>query len=138
LILDNCKIHHATLLEEMWKMLKNTYGIEHLFLPTYSPFLNPIEPSFNALKTTVRNAEFYNRGDLIRAIEQGISSTITAENVKKWFEHCVQFYQQCALGLPFTGKILAPDLANVDNVSKATDTTMEIIQAPQLMIEEIQ
>jgi len=83
LILDNCRIHHAESLNETWKMLKLTYGIEHIFLPPYSPFLNPIEYSFNVLKENVKSQPFYNRGELISVIERAISTSITSENTKK-------------------------------------------------------
>lgn len=59
IILDNCKIHHADILTETWKLLKMSYGIDYLFLPPYSPFLNPIEYSFNTLKKAVKQEDFF-------------------------------------------------------------------------------
>jgi len=136
LVLDNCKIHHAELLQETWKMLQITYGIDHLFLPAYSPFLNPIELSFNALKISVKNGEFYNRGDLLQVIERSIVSTITPENSTQWFAHCTKFYQQCALGLPFSGKILCPDfIPNPQPSPLNTSSTLAIAAAPTSMTQ---
>jgi transposase len=65
-------------LEGTWHLLRQTYGIEHIFLPSYSPFLNPIEYAFNDLKAAVKQQVFYNRGELLRTIEEEIKN-ITAE-----------------------------------------------------------
>lgn len=59
IVLDNAKIHHATLLEDTtWKLLKTSYSIDKLYLPPYSPFLNPIEYVFNSVKKQIK---FFNR-----------------------------------------------------------------------------
>lgn len=54
IIMDNCSIHHvghvAALLEEM--------GILHLFLPPYSPDLNPIESVFGFIKGYLKEYEY--------------------------------------------------------------------------------
>ena len=43
LILDNAKIHHAYMLEDTcWNTLTATHNIDRLYLPAYSPFLNPL------------------------------------------------------------------------------------------------
>jgi transposase len=109
LILDNAKIHHSERLTATWAMLKATYGIDRLYLPPYSPFLNPIEYAFNALKTEVKSCTFRDKGQLIEAIEQKIPS-ITPEKANKFFRKSVAYWNQCALGLPFHGKPLEPDL----------------------------
>ena len=54
LILDNARIHHAVLLEPTWRILSEYYNIDHLYLPPYSPFLNPIELLFNAVKANMK------------------------------------------------------------------------------------
>eukprot|EP01112_Ceratiomyxa_fruticulosa_P023632 TRINITY_DN912_c0_g1_i1.p1 TRINITY_DN912_c0_g1~~TRINITY_DN912_c0_g1_i1.p1 ORF type:complete len:547 (+),score=142.39 TRINITY_DN912_c0_g1_i1:136-1776(+) len=124
ILLDNAKIHHAELLVPTFQMLKQTYGIDHIFLPPYSPFLNPIELSFNSIKMCVSSKTFFNRGDLIRAIEEAIVETVTSEHAKQWFEHSHKYHAQCALGLPFTGKICDPDfIQNLPSSSSTTTTT---------------
>jgi len=114
LVLDNCKIHHAAILKATYEMLKATYGIDHLFLPPYSPFLNPIELSFNTIKAKVASCDMFNRGDLIRVLESAIASEVTAEHCVRWFKHAAKFYPQCGMGLPFHGCILNPELTDVD------------------------
>jgi transposase len=46
LVLDNCRIHH----NEALLQLVQAFGCHILFLPAYSPDLNPIEESFSACK----------------------------------------------------------------------------------------
>jgi transposase len=45
-VLDNCRIHH----NEALLQLVQAFGCHILFLPAYSPDLNPIEESFSACK----------------------------------------------------------------------------------------
>lgn len=48
LILDNCAIHKSNVLREVVE----AYGVVLVFLPPYSPDLNPIEESFSAGQST--------------------------------------------------------------------------------------
>ena len=50
LVMDNAPIHHAAIVRDF--MTEN--GIEHLFLPPYSPDLNPIENVFGMIKRRYR------------------------------------------------------------------------------------
>ena len=50
LILDNCRIHKS---DEFLKILQD-HGVIVLFLPPYSPWLNPIEQVFRAVKAWLR------------------------------------------------------------------------------------
>jgi len=51
IILDNCVVHrHADV-----KLMCDEAGIRLLFLPPYSPDLNPIEETFNVLKTWIKS-----------------------------------------------------------------------------------
>ena len=113
LIIDNARIHYATLLENtVWLALKETWGIDKLFLPPYSPFLNPIEFVFNTVKQRMASAS--ETCSNIRAFKTKIEetfATITAEEAKKYFAHCQKYYAQCKACIPFTGTILSPDLA---------------------------
>lgn len=108
LLLDNASIHHTNAVHETLALLRAD-GFDFLFLPPYSPFLNPIEYAFAKIKRFVRQATFYNRGELQRAIVEALA-TITTADVQQWFAHMVKYFHQCALGLPFRGKPLAPHL----------------------------
>jgi len=62
-------------------------GAELLYLPPYSPDLNPIEKAWFKLKQFLRSA----KARTIEALEQAIAEalrTITADNAQAWFRHC--------------------------------------------------
>lgn len=107
LILDNAKIHHAESLTPVWSMLKTTFGIDVIYLPPYSPFLNPIEFAFNDLKMAVKSEQFRNRSELSGAIQRNLPK-LTTEKATQFFQHVTKYYNQCAVGIPFTGKPLDP------------------------------
>ncbi len=97
------------------------------------PFLNPIELSFNAVKTNVKSREMLDRGELIDSIKRGIESVVTAENAKQWFAHCTCFYPQCAIGIPFRGFILDPELTDPNNVSNQQQQEQQRIEPNNLL-----
>jgi len=49
-------------------------GCELLYLPPYSPDLNPIEEAFSKVKRILRRAEARSRGALIEAISTALSA----------------------------------------------------------------
>jgi transposase len=67
-------------------------GAELLFLPSYSPDLNPIEEAFSKIKNMVRKAGARTRGALVEAIALAISA-LTLEDVAGWFAHCGYYPQ---------------------------------------------
>ena len=65
LVMDNARIHH--LREAMGFMDQN--WIKHVYLPPYSPDLNPIENVFGVLKTRYRSrGVVQNRAEMRRRI----------------------------------------------------------------------
>jgi transposase len=62
-------------------------GADVLFLPSYSPDLNPIEEAFSKIKSIVRKAAARTREALVEAIALAISA-LTLEDVAGWFTHC--------------------------------------------------
>ncbi|MCL6457602.1 MAG: transposase, partial [Gorillibacterium sp.] len=58
--------------------LKKAKGIEVLFLPPYSPFLNPIEYGFAKIKK-VKKASFTNQVELQSVIEEAINDITTQD-----------------------------------------------------------
>ena len=67
-------------------------GAELLFLPSYSPDLNPIEEAFSKIKNAVRKAQARTRGALVEAIASALSA-LTLEDVAGWFAHCGYYPQ---------------------------------------------
>ncbi len=62
-------------------------GADLLFLPSYSPDLNPIEEAFSKIKNIARKAAARTREALVEAISLAISA-LTLEDVAGWFAHC--------------------------------------------------
>jgi transposase len=67
-------------------------GAELLFLPPYSPDLNPIEEAFSKVKNIVRKAGARTREALLEAIAIAISA-LTLADVAGWFAHCGYYPQ---------------------------------------------
>ena len=62
LILDNAKIHHAKIIEEVCDIL----NIKLIFLEPYSPDLNPIEDVWRTIKRTLYNSDYNTLDELIK------------------------------------------------------------------------
>ena len=79
-ILDRLNVHKSQRVREA--ILAK--GCELVFLPSYSPDLNPIELAFSKLKTWVRHVEARTREDLDDAIAAALK-TVTLQDVIGWF-----------------------------------------------------
>lgn len=62
-------------------------GAQVLFLPAYSPDLNPIEMMWSKVKTFLRAAEARTGEQLTTAIGQALAQ-ITPQDALNWFAHC--------------------------------------------------
>jgi transposase len=62
-------------------------GAELLFLPSYSPELNPIEEAFSKIKNIVRKAGARTREALNEVMGEALAA-VTLEDVAGWFSHC--------------------------------------------------
>jgi len=62
-------------------------GAQVLFLPAYSPDLNPIEKMWSKIKSLLRSAEARTSADLITAIGQALAK-ITPKDALGWFTSC--------------------------------------------------
>ena len=62
-------------------------GCDLLFLPPYSPDLNPIEEAFSKVKHLVRKAAERTREGLNAAIAEALRA-IRPQDVVGWFAHC--------------------------------------------------
>jgi transposase len=62
-------------------------GAEVLFLPAYSPDLNPIEKMWSKVKSHLRSAEARTQETLIKAIGVALR-TITPQDAINWFASC--------------------------------------------------
>lgn len=81
-IMDNLGAHHAHGVRERIEAA----GCEVLFLPPYSPDLNPIEMLFSKLKTLVRGLAHRTHATLTHAIAHVLHS-VTPDDCRGWFDH---------------------------------------------------
>jgi transposase len=62
-------------------------GAHLLYLPPYSPDLNPIEPAWSKVKQILRSLKARSSEALESAVAEALNA-ITAENAIAWFAHC--------------------------------------------------
>ena len=62
-------------------------GAQVLFLPAYSPDLNPIEKMWSKIKALLRAAEARTVADLVEAVGQALAK-VTAQDALGWFASC--------------------------------------------------
>ena len=83
IILDNYKVH----LSKFAKELIESVGAEIIFLPPYSPDLNPIENCFSKVKSVLRSVAARTNLLLRRAVNFAFDSVIP-QDIIGWFTHC--------------------------------------------------
>lgn len=57
LIMDNARIHHGDMITEICR----EYGVLVIYLPAYSPDLNPIEKGFSAMKRRLQRDQGWSK-----------------------------------------------------------------------------
>jgi transposase len=82
-IMDNLSPHKGASVQRLIEKA----GAEILFLPSYSPDLNPIEKMWSKVKSDLRTTEARNQQALNDAIAASLSS-ITRQNAVNWFVSC--------------------------------------------------
>jgi len=81
-VLDGLGAHRTEKVRE----LVEGRGADLLFLPSYSPDLNPIEEAFSKIKGMVRKVGARTREALVEAIERALAA-VTPEDAAGWFVH---------------------------------------------------
>lgn len=82
-VMDNLSAHKG---EKVRELIEGR-GCELLYLPPYSPELNPIEEAFSKIKGLMRKAEARSREALLEALGAAISA-LSAQEARGFFEHC--------------------------------------------------
>jgi transposase len=82
-VLDNLAAHKGERVRE----LIESRGCQLLYLPAYSPDLNPIEEAFSKIKGLLRKAAARTREALIEALGVAISA-VGCQDARAFFEHC--------------------------------------------------
>ena len=82
-IMDNLSPHK----NDQTLALIASAGATVLFLPAYSPDLNPIEKMWSKIKQWLRSAEARTHPDLLQAIAAALKQ-VTAKDAMGWFASC--------------------------------------------------
>lgn len=82
-IMDNLSAHKVAGIRE----LIEGHGARLLYLPPYSPDLNPIEKAWFKFKQSLRSAKARTQQALDLAITEALK-TISTDNAVAWFRHC--------------------------------------------------
>ncbi|KAI7790308.1 hypothetical protein IRJ41_012888 [Triplophysa rosa] len=88
---DNISFHRAALVRDWFT---NNPRFSNIFLPAYSPFLNPIEEFFSAWRWKVYDREPYIRAHLLQAMEEACLD-ISIDACQGWIRHAREFYSRC-------------------------------------------
>jgi transposase len=82
-VMDNNPIHKLDDIEDAIEAV----GAWVLFLPTYSPDLNPIETCWSKVKSRLRSLKPRTLPDLLDALVHAFAS-ITQRDILNWFRYC--------------------------------------------------
>lgn len=82
-VMDNLGAHRPKRIRD----LVEARGAELVYLPSYSPDLNPIEQAFSKIKNILRKLGAPNHKDLLEAMEVALSKVSPAD-AAGWFDHC--------------------------------------------------
>ena len=81
-VLDRLGAHRT----DRVKQLIEGRGADLVFLPSYSPEMNPIEEAFSKIKQLVRKAGARVREELVETIGRALAA-VTIEDAAGWFAH---------------------------------------------------
>lgn len=90
IVLDNCRIQHSRFVVDAI----NNRGYRPLFMPPYSPFLNPIEECWSKIKKIIRRNPLDKADSLTPRITEACSQ-ITVEDCKGWVRHAETYWDRC-------------------------------------------
>lgn len=90
-IWDNVSFHRAALVRE-WFANHEQFIV--LYLPPYSPFLNPIEEFFSAWRWRVYDRQPHARMPLLQAMEEACGD-IEVASIQGWIRHSRRYFRRC-------------------------------------------
>jgi transposase len=82
-VLDKLGAHRPQRIRELIEQR----GAELVFLPSYSPDLNPIEEAFSKIKNILRKLAARTHEALLEAMSEALSK-VTPWDAAGWFDHC--------------------------------------------------
>jgi transposase len=83
LLMDNLSAHKS----DQVRAALEARGVQLIFLPPYSPDLNPIEHCWSKMKAALRAAKARTWEDLVAAVRDALLS-VSRSDVLAWFAHC--------------------------------------------------
>ena len=83
LVMDNMKSHHAKAVKD----LLDSSGIRYIYLPPYSPDLNPIEKLWSKVKAFLRKFKARTLEELPIAIQHAFQN-VSSSDCSGWFRSC--------------------------------------------------
>lgn len=90
IVMDNCGIHHSHYVVDAIEIR----GFKPLFIPPYSPFLNPIEECWSKTKKHIKRNPLSNLDTLTPRIKAA-RETITTEDCVKWIRYSETYWDKC-------------------------------------------
>ncbi|ORE00990.1 hypothetical protein BCV72DRAFT_258995 [Rhizopus microsporus var. microsporus] len=89
-VMDNCKIQHSYFVVDV----TNKRGYKTLFMPPYSPFLNPIEGCWFKIKKNIRRSPLDKSNMLTPRIAEACKQ-VTVTNCQGWIRHAESHWDRC-------------------------------------------
>ena len=86
IIMDNLSVHTAKIV----KGHLNKKGIKYLYLPAYSPELNPIEEAFSKIKNYIKKQKARTL-DKLESVIKDAFGVITKNDASGYFNHAFEF-----------------------------------------------
>ncbi|KAJ8008780.1 hypothetical protein DPEC_G00081970, partial [Dallia pectoralis] len=91
IVWDNVSFHHAEVVQA-WFQARPRFMT--LYLPPYSPFLNPIEELFSAWRWKVYDRQPLERATLLQAMDYACED-INVDQCQAWIRHAKRFFPRC-------------------------------------------
>jgi transposase len=93
--MDNAPIHTAKEIDE----LITKRGYKSIYLPPYSPELNPIEQFWAIVKNKVKRSRFEDKEDLFTRFTEACNS-VPPNHLHAFVQHSVNVFEKCLNGEP--------------------------------------
>ena len=91
--MDNVNFHKMQIVVDEMAIL----GMEHRYLPPYSPFFNPIENMFSQWKHYVRQQSPQNEDELLVAMNN-VRNVVSVEHCNNYVANTNRYCQKCLAG----------------------------------------
>ncbi|KAI2667403.1 Insertion element IS630 uncharacterized 39 kDa protein [Labeo rohita] len=91
IVWDNVQFHHSRMVQAWFQAHPQFLA---LHLPSYSPFLNPVEEFFSTWRWKVYDRHPHEQVTLLQAMDDACND-ITADQCQAWIHHARRFFPRC-------------------------------------------